>query len=195
MKNTILTFVLLVLSFISSAQENWELKKSSDGIKVYLKKSDNSNICEFKATTKINTSIENVFEIIIDADNYPDWIDQISFAKRLSKTTDNFIIYYQIKLPVGFKNRDVVLNNKVVINTEDKIKIELQSTPKSYNEQKGYVRIEEAYGFWLLTSDNGQANVTYQFYSDPKGIFPAWLINIFIVDGPFKTLQNLKNKF
>ncbi len=194
MKTLFLIITIIFSGFILKSQ-SWELKKSTDGISVYTRKTDESGICEFKATTKIDAEVDEIYKIVTDASNYNTWVDQISYSKFVSKGTNIFTVYYQIKLPVGFKNRDIVIENKVVTNTADKIKIELKSTPTAYPEQKSYTRITDAYGYWLIQKSGNQTEVTYQFYSDPKGIFPAWLINSFIVDGPFKSLKNLKQKF
>lgn len=190
--------VFLSLFFITNSvfgQGGWELKKSSEGINIYLKKNENSNICEFKGTATVNAKIEQVLEILKNGDKYPEWVDQISFSKKIEETKDNFVIYYQIKLPIGFKNRDVVIDNQIIILSENKIKINLVSKPTKYPEQKEFVRITDAYGYWLLVEENNKTNVIYQFYSNPNGAFPSWIINLFIVDGPYKTLKNLKEKF
>jgi hypothetical protein len=97
-------------------------------------------------------------------------------------------------MPIGFKNRDIVLNNTVQKVSANKTKIKLSALPKAYPVQNKFVRIDNASGFWLLCENNGKTTVTYQFFTDPKANFPDWVINLFIVDGPYKTLLNLKKK-
>lgn len=188
--------IFLLLAFITSfSQSSWELKKNSQGIKVYLKSVEDSKIKAFKATTTINASLNEIYKVIATAKDYSSWVDQVSYSKCISKSSSNFVVYYQINLPAGFKNRDIVLDNKIISKTSKQIKIGLKSAPNSYPIQKKFIRIKKANGFWLLTKNGNKTTVSYQFYSDPEGNFPTWLINVFLVDGPYKTLLNLKNKF
>ncbi len=194
MKLHIIIYILLA-SLNTFGQNNWELRKNKNGIKVYTRKTGNSNIVEFKATTVINTKAENILNTLKNAAEYPQWIDQVDFAKLLSQNGNNFIVYYTIDMPIGFKNRDIVLNNNILQLSQNKIKINLSAVPKQYPEQDKYVRIENANGYWLLSENNGKTTVTYQFFTDPKADFPEWVVNLFIVDGPYETLSNLKQKY
>jgi hypothetical protein len=48
-------------------------------------------------------------------------------------------------------------------------------------------------GYWQLTElENGDIRVVLEQLSDPGGGIPAWLINMFIVQSPYKTLYNLR---
>ncbi len=190
---------ILILFFLSAyvsvyCQSEWKLKTNSDGIKVYIRNIKNSNICEFKASILINAKINDIYAVIADAKNYSSWIDQVSSSKNISKTNSDFKVYYQIRLPIGIRNRDIVLDNRIAVKKPEEIKIILKSIPNSYPRQNRYVRIKKAFGYWLLTSKGSKTEVTYQFYSDPEASFPASIINLFIVDGPYKTLSNLRKK-
>jgi hypothetical protein len=56
--------------------------------------------------------------------------------------------------------------------------------------------MEKANGSWeFVKLSNGEIKVTYQFLADPGFNAPNWIIYLFIVDGPFKTLTNLKKSF
>ncbi len=192
MKNYII-LICLILQISVNAQ-NWELKKNKNGVKVYTRKTQ-SGYYEFKAMTTIDASINQVYNIIADANNYSSWIDQVSFSKLISKNNSSFTVYYQIDLPAGVRNRDIILYNQIVTYSTAVIKVDLKCNNTAYNIEKSYTRIDDAYGYWLFEASGGKSSVTYQFYSNPKGNFPAWLINLFIVDGPYETLINLKQKF
>lgn len=60
-------------------------------------------------------------------------------------------------------------------------------------EDDGFIRIKEIRGQWLIKFiDNENCKVTYQFMADPEGFLPGWVVNLFVVDGPYKTLKNLQ---
>ena len=70
----------------------------------------------------------------------------------------------------------------------------MKSAPNNLAEKKDVVRIRNAEGKWIFEDlKNGHIRVTYQFYGDPEGNIPSWIINLFIVDGPYDTLINLRS--
>jgi len=196
MKIQILILIFTILFGGLSAQTNWKIKKDKDGIKVFTRKPNNSDFFEFRATAIISANLSEILEILQDAANYSSWIEQITYSKIVSSSYNNFVVYYQIDLPIGMKDRDIVFNNEIIQMNNDKIKVVLSSIYSQYPEDADFVRIKEGYGYWMLmpNTDNS-TTVIYQCYTDPMGNFPAWLVNLFIVDGPYKTLKNLQNMF
>ncbi len=190
-----LFLILIIISlFINVRAQTWNLKKDSDGIKVYTRVNSSTNICEFKASTNVNASPDELLKLLKQTSEYPQWVNQVSSAKTILSGNNDFIVYYKIGLPVGFKDRDIVLDNKIN-KLSNGYKIELKTASDKYSLQNNYVRITDAYGYWLFEQNGTNSDVTYQFYSDPKGSFPSWLVNVFIVDGPYKTLKNIKEIF
>ena len=48
-------------------------------------------------------------------------------------------------------------------------------------------------GKWVFTPlENGKTQVYHQFGGDPGGSIPAWIVNMFLVDGPYKTMLGLQ---
>ena len=176
------------------AQENqWELKKDEDGITVYTRSVENSNINEFKASTKISTSVETIFNIILDVKNYPDWIEDVNYAEKIYQHDSQIGMYYQLAMPWPVKDRDITLVSKFKKLADNSTHFQLSYSSELKDENDDFIRITEINGEWLITPINeGNCEVSYRFLADPRGSLPAWVVNIFIVDGPFKTLQNLR---
>jgi hypothetical protein len=62
-------------------------------------------------------------------------------------------------------------------------------------EKKGVVRLPEGRGLWVFTPlENGKTEVYHRFGGDPGGNIPAWIVNMFLVDGPHKTILGLQEK-
>ena len=179
--------------FIAVPQETeWELKKEADSITVYTRSIENTNIKEFKASTKLNSSTETIFRIILDVENYPKWIEDIDHAELLYLRESEIGMYYQLGLPWPIKDRDATLVSKYETLPDKSILFQLNNNSDLKGEDADYIRIKEIKGQWLIKPiDNENCEVTYQFMADPEGFLPAWVVNIFIVDGPFKTLKNL----
>ena len=55
------------------------------------------------------------------------------------------------------------------------------------------VRIANSNGKWVLTPlSNGHVKVVYTLHADPGGSIPAWLINLFVTQGPRQSFKKLK---
>jgi ribosome-associated toxin RatA of RatAB toxin-antitoxin module len=190
-------FILTALfALYGTAQEQWELEKNSNGIKVYTKPVKGYDIKEFKAYTYIKASPEKLLSIINDADKFSQWIDKVEESKLIKKPASNvFIVYLTLGMPIGVSDRDMVLRNEVKKLKGGGYKINVTSAWKQYPEQDDYVRIKKAYGYWLIKPEKGTTKIEYRFFSDPAGSLPTWIVNMFLVDGPYKTLTNLKKMF
>ncbi|MCH7534986.1 MAG: hypothetical protein IH948_04465, partial [Bacteroidetes bacterium] len=80
-------------------------------------------------------------------------------------------------------------------NYNGTIMYSFMSSPDFIKETEDFVRIRDARGKWqFIQKDGEKIEVIFQFYGDPAGSLPIWLINMFIVDGPYNTLVNLREK-
>ncbi len=174
----------------------WKLSKEKDGIKVFTKSNDSSGIKEFKAVTSIKADISQLVKIINDVENYPGWLANCRSSntyKIINETTR--IDYLKTAVPWPLNDRDAVFEFKITIDTDEYFEATMNSVPGIIPEKKDIVRIRKAKGKWIFKkSDKKMVDITYQFYGDPEGNIPTAIINLFIVNGPYKTLLNIKNQ-
>lgn len=202
MKYLILTIFLIVgnpnKNFNASVEVNfgWELAKNEDGIKVYTRQKEGSKIKEFKAITTVSTKMVVLEMLIEKVSEYPKWQANVTSARILKKVSQNEqYIYYTSDVPWPITDRDIALH-WIKTNNNGTITYTLNCTPDYIEEQDNFLRIKEAKGIWLFVpTDTNNIEITYQFYGDPAGSLPNWIINLFIVDGPFETLKNIKTKY
>ena len=173
----------------------WELRKDKNGIKVYTKTHAGSRFIECKVQTTAKTELSKLIKIINDVENYPVWMANCKSASVFSKTNDSLRIYYQkTRVPWPMHDRDVVLEYRVVTNNDEHYEAIINSITDVIPEKENIVRIKEAKGRWVINKvDKNTVEITYQYYGDPGRNIPSWLINMFIVNGPYETLLNLKN--
>jgi len=175
-----------------SQEDEWKLKKDKGGITIYTRSVENTNINEFRAYSKINSSAETIFNIILDVENYTKWIEDVNYSEKLYQEENRIGMYYQLGLPWPIKDRDITLISVFEELPDGSILFQLSNSSSLKEEDEDFIRIKEIRGHWLIKPiDKENCDVTYQFLADPEGSLPAWVINIFVVDGPFKTLQNL----
>jgi hypothetical protein len=194
-KILLLTF-FLITGF--SGNEEWKLRKEESGISIYTRKFETSSFEEFKGIVSINnTTLTEVLEIILDIKNYTSLFPDCIEAKVLRQVGKYYDIHYvRMRAPWPVKDRDAVYESITTISGNGKYAKVLLNPVGSYaEERKDIVRIQKGTGYWELEEDTFRnVKVTYVFHADPGGNIPAWLANSIVVENPFKTLINLKNR-
>ena len=189
-------FSLLLFStnIISSEKEDWTLKIQQDGITVYIKKVAGSRIDAFKATTMISAEYEKVKEVILDYPNYPKWYQDYKTGEILEQLNqDKIIVRFVIDAPFPIKDRDSV-NRVSVQQTDEHIKVTLESAPTFIPHNNKQIRMTVSSGRWTLEKEDNQTRVTLEYHADPEIPIPSWVSNRYIVQGPAKSLSNLKKR-
>ena len=185
---------LLIAGASVEAQDDWELAKDKDGIQVYTRTPGGSDVKEFKARTTVNANVGVLEEIMFDVDAYTTWQSNTSESRKIevvSKLEEYLYIVTDVPWPI--KDRDLVLHSLKQISPDGKVTITLLSAPDKLAKTTRAIRMEEAAGSWAFTPlSDTETEVFYTFFGDPSGSIPNWIINMFIVDGPFKTLTNLR---
>ena len=193
-----LNIKLLFISFISisSIVQEGEWKKSldKDGIIIYTRKLENLRFDEFLAETTINGTVEDFKAHITDIDDYSEWLSDCKSAEIIERPDKNTILYHmQVKVPFPFENRDIVQQIQL-IETADKLEVLITNHPDKFPAEDKFIRMEEAYGSWKLEQINeNEVSITFQYYADPSGDIPAWLVNSFIVKSPHESVKNLRD--
>lgn len=193
----LLSFCSLLIFTESYSQNNpWEVAKNKDGIIVYTRETDASSIREFKAVTSIKASLKEVITILNKVEDYPNWMANCQHSKIVKKISDNERIdYMQSAVPWPLDNRDVVTRYKSEVDYEKGYYLATTtSEPTLVEPVEGFVRLNKGLGSWKLEREGEVINVTYKYNGDPEISIPKWIINMFIVDSPFETLTNLREK-
>lgn len=191
----LLYFTLCIfLPLSGSKPEEWKLKKSKDNIEIYTRAYPESSFKEFKATTIIDTTFEELLEAIYDAPTYtPSSKPNVSY-RILNDSKDSRFFYYKQEMSWPLKDRDVVTELKLVEQTEDKIVLSIETVSNVLDIKDNCLRIEKLSGFWLLEKEDDGIRTTQQIHMDPGGNVPAIIVNPLLVKGPFKTFTELHHK-
>ena len=188
-----LTAIALICIAFSPFQSDWEVAKKKDGIIIYTKNVTGYEIKMFKAiTTYKNIKISKVVEIIKHADKAEDWISDVSVGEMIKKTNEEqWLAYLLFDLPWPFEQREMTLNYKITTNTPEEVFIKLTINAEMPQKKEDAIKIENAEGSWKLNQVGADVKVVYSFVAEPNGNIPAWVINMFVVDGPIETLGKL----
>ena len=87
-------------TFLFVAAQKWELNKNKNGITIYTRSLDSTQINEYKAVLLSNTTIEKALKVITDGDNLWKWNHNTSKSKTLKRLGNNeFFIWMKNDLP------------------------------------------------------------------------------------------------
>ena len=197
MKSLILIVLAGLMGAVSYAQtdESWELRRDKEDIKVFTRTQEGWPIKGFRAETNIKASTEDLIKTVLNADEFTAWMNDMKKSSILETKPDGTVItYYELSIPWPMQNRDAV--GAMLVREEDETTyVEVDILTDYLPEYPKLVRMTRSVGFWSFTkSQDGGIDVVYQFIADPEGNVPGWIANLFLVDGPYQTLINLRER-
>lgn len=197
MKQIAFYFILLTICCpapVIAQDTNWKLAKSSNGVEVYTRDRADDDLREFKAVTVVEEGMAEVQKLLEDVEHYYSWQDNCQKSQIIERLDEYTIIgRYTSETPWPFNDRDVVLKMTKRQNSGDEVEYLIENAPDAYPKQDDFERIPRAGGKWKLKSlGDGKCEVLYQFYADPGGNVPNWLVKMFIVQGPYNSFVRMK---
>lgn len=191
-----LTITLICSAILTRGQEDWELKKDVDGIKVYTRYAGDSDIKEFRAEAVMDGSLSSFVAVIRDIPSYPELFANNISADLLDETDTTLLYYSRTAAPWPLKDRDGVFACRFSQHYGSKaVTVEINSVEGIRPPDEKHVRITEAKGFWkFFPVEYDKVEVILQMQVDPGGNIPAWVVNMFLIDSPFKDMKNLRER-
>lgn len=192
-KRVVVIVGLTALSSMALA-EDWKMAKEEDGIKVSLSEVAGSQYKAYRGVTVINAPVAKIRALQEDVAGSCAWIHECKLQKLLKHEGDQSWTYAQFNTPWPVTARDSVLHITTTQEAGGGLTRTIEAAPTYQPEEKGFVRVTKAQGFWKLVPKGDATEVTYQLHTNPGGSVPSWLANKFVVDAPFNTLKALKEK-
>ena len=171
------------------------LKKDKDGIQVYNSKTTESKFKVVRVTCMINAGISQLAAVLLTPVRQPEWVIATKSSTLLKTLGPSRIYYYtEINLPWPVSNRDMVAEMSITQNQVTKnLTIRANNIDHILPEKEGKVRIPFSQAIWEVTPIAiDKIKIDYTIRLDPGGEVPAWLVNLFTINGPFETFQKLK---
>lgn len=186
---------LLCTSSTGDGNSPWALKKNEHGITVYTREVSGSSIRELKAITHFDSKLSPLITLIKDVPEHPAYIYRCQSARVIKAPNDHELYYYHdTYAPWPVDNRDIVIYYHISQDPRTKVvTIASHAVDGLVPETEGKVRVHDFKASWVLTpAKDGTVNGEYYLYVDPGGNVPAWLINLFVVDGPYNSILKMK---
>lgn len=190
---SLLLLVVLISSLPSFAQENWELKKDKNEIKVWVLEDTAYHFKPYRAMTQVKGSIQQFERLLKDIENMGDWAESVKNAKILEESDSVQIFYSEGKAPFPFKNRDGIYQNSFRWSEDAKVlKVDVKILPDYLELDEDLVRVK-GHGIWIVKDlGDGMIEIFTEMHIDPGGNIPAWLANSFADENPYQSMMNMR---
>ena len=190
-----LTIGFLLVS-ISLTGQSWELKDEEEGIKVYTRTVENSDIKAIKVECTIEATLSQLTAVLLDIPASHEWIYATKFCRVQKNISSSELIYHsEIDVPWPASNRDFIVRVKIEQDSiTKKLTVDGENLPHYLKEQEDVVRIMHTKSNWTVTPRNKYLDIVFTLHVHPGGSIPAWLINLFATRGPLETFRNLRSQ-
>lgn len=175
-------------------QEEWDLVKDEQNIKVYTRLNELMSFKEFKASMIVKADVNDFASVLFDVEGLVIWGHNIEEVKLLERPVDSVQIYYAVaKAPWPYKNRDGIYKNVFSWNPLDQtLTVDITMLDKETGLDKKFVRMA-GYGKWTAQQISAsELQIEFQMQVDPGGSIKAWMANMFVTDSPFYTMNGMR---
>ena len=192
----ILISVCLLFQFSGKAQDDWSLKKDKNNIKVFTRKTKNFKVDEIKVECEFEGRVSQLVAVLLDVKKHYEWVYKTTKSQFLKKNAETDLFFYtEIQVPWPFENRDLIVHMKMLQNSSKTITIEANNVNDFMPDKKNIVRVKYSRANWIVTPlNNKKFKIEYRVQIDPGNGVPAWLLNLFISNGPYDTFLKLKEQ-
>ena len=165
----------------TASVDGWRTVSDHDGIIVYERPADNSEVISMRAVTVIAASPLDIAHTIADNDGAKDWIPYV--AERRTLASDGKLSRVElthVSTPWPLKDRYFVTRSRAEQLPGGGIKMTANSIadPPAPWRQKDMVLGILHESTFVLTPTAGGTRFELQINTDPKGLIPKWLVNL-----------------
>jgi hypothetical protein len=177
----------------------WEKVTSEDGITTFRKSFPDSEVKGVGGECIINASIGKILWVLMDNDHKSEWVDKFKSTRTVDTPSDlSNIQYAAFKMPFPVADRDFVYRYDFSVDqATNAVIVEVKSVehPNAPAKDTVGVRGEVIHGRYVLQAKGpNQTFVKAEYLADPKGILPAWVVNLVQKSWPYKTLAGLRKQ-
>ncbi|HHB51827.1 MAG TPA: hypothetical protein ENK75_02100 [Saprospiraceae bacterium] len=184
------------LNFPFLLEDKWEPEYISEKIKVYSKKSEDSNLKDIKISGVILANLESVINALNDVETYPKWVNSCVNSYQFNKINDSEYYYYtRTKLPFHLSDRDLVVHTTQFESGNGVWHSISRARPSMIKENYNVVRIKYFASEWKIKKETqNSVKFEYRISMDPGGYLPVWIVNIAKTQAAQTTIRQLEKR-
>jgi hypothetical protein len=191
------TFVIMFLHTVVSAQSDWTFQKEKDGIKLSSRRSATSSFNDVRVELDVPGTIHQLAAILEDVPRYSEWAYATKKSVLVKQLGPGKLIYYsEIEVPWPATNRYFYAGFELKTDLQNQtLQLEAASIPGYGPVPADLVSVPYTKGSWHATTLSPKSiHIDYVLELNPGGSLPAWVINLFTTKGPLETFENIKRK-
>lgn len=177
--------------------ESAKLSIDKNNIKVWTYQDQKNPVFLYKAETTFDAPLEHAVSLILDVDYAVQWVPYMGSIKVLSRddAKGEFTLYMVLDFPFPLKNRDLVVQGKMIKAANGQITIKNKAIQTGYPRQANFVRLTHYEGDWTFSKlSANKVKVSTYGYADPEGAIPLTFVNMFVQQQPYQMLQKMKKQ-
>jgi hypothetical protein len=185
--------LLTSLAFGSEDAPSWILRKDDNGIRVYTREQPGSSFEAVRTEMELEgVGLAALVALINDPDACALLESRCAEAYVVERiAASEQLVYRYNDMPFPVKDRDVVLN---FVTQQDPntlaVTIQVRNVNGVLPENPRRVRLPSVDSGWVFTPlGDGRVEVVSEGHIDPGASLPAWMLNRFLIDAPFKTME------
>lgn len=175
---------------------DWREMYRQDGIIVSSKEVPGSKLVAFRGETEYDAPVGRVLDVLLDNDHRTEWVSRLYINRVLERRNEfDYIIYQAFSLPAIFANRDYVYHGQAIRDPSGAVILTLRSTEHPNAPESVGVRAELVNSKYVLTPlGSDRTRIEVEIMTDPKGMMPAWLVNLVQKSWPLDTLSGIRSQ-
>ncbi|XP_017275001.1 phosphatidylcholine transfer protein [Kryptolebias marmoratus] len=160
----------------------WELFTETMGVQIYRLYDKETGLYEYKVCGSLSACVpDQCADVYMDLMYRKQWDSYVKELKEMDFDGQK-VIYWEVKYPFPLSNRDYVYMRERRDLDVDGRKIWVilaRSSPKTpCDEKKGVLRVNDYKQSVALESDGaGGTKVFMNYFDNPGGMIPTWLVN------------------
>ena len=192
-------YMACVVAVMTTAQakpmDQAKLSIHKNNIKVWTYQNAQNPVFLYKAETTFDVPIEKAVSLILDVDHAVKWVPYMGSIKVLSRDDKKgeFLLYMVLDFPFPLKDRDLVVQGRMMKDAQGMITIKNKAIDKAYAKNPNYIRLTHYEGDWTFQKlSNNKVKVSTYGYANPEGSIPLTFVNMFVQQQPYQMLQKMK---
>lgn len=179
---------------LTRSDSNWALVRESESIHVF-KRSNDDGYKDIRIEATFQAEMDDLIEILNDVDSYPDWVYQCDGAEEIGSTNSGFLRYWMITdFPFPFKDRELVVLSRSYID-EHGVYHSSSHAEMCKLRNDNNILVDKFDSQWIVRNlGDGKIGIEYEVSARPGGMIPAWLYNMAVDHGPYKTMDALRSR-
>lgn len=175
--------------------DGWEYITTDDGVSVYKKEVEGSDIVAFRGVMYADLHIGKIISVFRDPKQRPHWVDRYANHTTYERTPWSETYWIHFGLPWPVSDRDYVLQSKAEVRPEKRTVItrikSVERDEKPKDECCVRAVVYGTYYEFVALPGEERTKLMVEVHTEPKGSIPSWLVNLIQKSWPSKTLKGL----